>query len=126
MSKNNIQVETVIIKEFPVKEINNYMDKVVFGIARATLDLTNTKRRFPYRTGNLNQASMSEGVQKKGYANYFVGARGVDYAPKVWNYPSTTNWTNKSTYPQWYYTEFIHDKNVIVSRAIKQALGELK
>ncbi len=126
MSKNNIQVETVIIKDIPTENINQYKDKVVFGIARATLDLTNTKRRFPYLTGNLNQASMSEGVQKKGYCSYYLGARGVEYAPKVWNYPSTTNWTNKSTYPQWYLTEFQHDKNTIVSKAIKQALGELK
>ena len=43
---------------------------------------------------------------------YHLGARGVSYAPKVWNYPQSTNWTNKNTYAQWYMQEFQKDKNV--------------
>lgn len=125
MSNQGIQIETIIIKDIPVKEIENYMDKVVYGIARATLDFTNTGRHFPYRTGALNRASMSEGVVKEGYGSYHIGAQGIDYAPKVWNYRNV-NWTNKSTYPQWYITEFQHDKNVIVQSAIKTVVGGLK
>lgn len=126
MSNKGFQVEVVVVKDLPVKDINDYMDKVVFGIARATLDFTNTGHHFPYRTGELNRASMSEGVVKDSYGNYHLGARGVEYAPKVWNWGSGTNWTNPSTYPQWYLTEFQHDKNVIVDSAIKQVLGGLK
>lgn len=126
MSKNNISIEIKIVKDLPVKEINNYMDKVVFGIARATLDFTNTGHHFPYRTGELNRASMAEGVVKDGFGSYHLGARGAEYAPKVWKWGSGTNWTNPSTYPQWYITEFQKDKNIIVNSALKTVLGGLK
>lgn len=126
MSNKGFQVEVKIVKDLPVKELSEYEDKVVFGIARATLDFTNSGRHFPYLTGALNRASMSEGVVKEADKNYHLGARGVDYAPKVWNYGAGTNWTNPSTYPQWYITEFNKDKNLIVQSAIRQALGGLK
>ena len=119
-------VEIHIVKPLDVKAINEYMDKCVFGIARATLDFTNTGHHFPYLTGELNRASMSEGVIKEGFGTYHLGARGVDYAPKVWNYSQSTNWTNPSTYAQWYMTEFNKDKNVIVESAIRQVKGTLK
>lgn len=125
MSKG-FNVEVKIVKDLPIKEIDNYMDKVVFGIARATLDFTNTGHHFPYRTGALNRASMSEGVVKDSFGNYHLGARGVEYAPKVWNWGSNTNWTNPQTYPQWYITEFQKDKNLIVQSSIRNALGGLK
>lgn len=125
MSKNGYEVKVEIVKDIPTKEINKYMDQVVFGIARATLDFTNTGHHFPYRTGALNRASMSEGVVYEGFATYHLGARGVEYAPKVWNYENV-NWTNKATFPKWYLTEFQKDKNVIVQSAIKNVLGGLK
>ena len=126
MSKNDFSIEIKIVKDLPTKELHEYMDKVVYGIARATLDFTNTGHHFPYRTGELNRASMSEGVVKDGFGSYHLGAVGVEYAPKVWGYGSNTNWTNPSTYPQWYITEFNKDKNIIVNSAIKAVLGGLK
>lgn len=119
-------IEFKVVKPMPVKEINNYMDKIVFGIARATLDFTNTAHHFPYLTGELNRASMSEGVVKESFGTYYLGARGVDYAPKVWNYPQSTNWTNPNTYAKWYETEFEKDKLLIVNSAIKQVKGGLR
>ena len=119
-------IEFKVVKPMPVKEINNYMDKIVFAIARATLDFTNTGHRFPYLTGELNRSSMAEGVVKETFGTYHLGARGVDYAPKVWNYPQSTNWTNPSTYAKWYETEFEKDKTIIVNSAIKQVKGGLK
>ena len=119
-------VEIKVIKPLDTKAIDNYMDKCVFGIARATLDFTNTGHRFPYLTGELNRSAMAEGVVKEMNNTYHLGARGVDYAPKVWNYPQSTNWTNPNTYAQWYMTEFQKDKNVIVESAINQAKGVLK
>lgn len=119
-------VEFKVIKPLPVKEINDYMDKVVFGIARATLDFTNTGRHFPYLTGELNRASMAEGVVKENDKTYHLGARGVDYAPKVWGYSQSTNWTNPNTYAQWYMNEYQRDENVIVQSAIRQAKGGIK
>ena len=121
-----ISVDVKIIKPIPKKELENYMDTAMFTIARETLDFTNTGMHFPYLTGALNIASMSEGVMKNGNCEYSLGAAGVDYAPRVWEYGDNTNWTNPSTYPQWYITEFERDENIIISNAIKQAEGELK
>jgi hypothetical protein len=119
-------VEFKVIKPLDVKAIDNYMDKCIFGIARTTLDFTNTGHHFPYLTGNLNESAMAEGVVKEANYTYHIGARGADYAPKVWNYPQSTNWTNPATYAQWYMTEYKKDENVIVESTIRQAKGTLK
>lgn len=122
-----ISVKVEIPKELPVKQLNQYIDDVVFFTARATLDLTNSKQRFPYLTGELNRAAMAEGVRKLGNKTYGLGADGVDYAPAVWKYPQKgTNWTNPNTYAQWYETEYHNDKEIITQRAISQAKGKLR
>lgn len=121
-----IKVDISIPKELPVKELDNYMDKVVYNIARITLDFTNSKQRFPYLTGELNRAAMAEGVVSEGNKTYHVGAAGVDYAPAVWKFPQDTNWTNPNTYAQWYMTEFKNEKEQIVSRAVNNALRSFK
>lgn len=115
-----------VVKPMPVKEISNWEDKVVYGIARTTLDFTNSMRHFPYLTGELQRASMSEGVVMETKGTYHLGARGVEYAPKVWNYGKNTNWTNKSTLPQWYKSTYNKYKDTINSIALKNAEGELK
>lgn len=116
-----IGVKVEMPKELPVKELAQYCDDVVFNVARATLDFTNTGEHFPYLTGELNRASMAEGVVKESYATYHVGAEGVDYAPAVWGYPQNTNWTNKNTYAQWYVTQFKEKKELIIDKAVSMA-----
>lgn len=121
-----IGVKVEMPKELPVKELVQYCDDVVFNVARATLDFTNSKGHFPYLTGELNRASMAEGVVKESYATYHVGASGVNYAPAVWNYPQNTNWTNPNTYAQWFITEFKNDKELIMYQAVSRANSKLK
>lgn len=121
-----IGVQIEMPKELPVKELAQYCDDVVFNVARATLDFTNTGEHFPYLTGELNRASMAEGVVKESYATYHVGASGVNYAPAVWGYPQNTNWTNPDTYAQWFITEFKNDKELIMYQAISRAKSKLK
>ena len=117
-----INVKVEIPKELPVKELNQYIDDVVFNTARITLDLTNSKGHFPYLSGDLNRAAMAEGVRTLGNKTYGLGADGADYAPEVWKYPQNgTNWTNPETYAQWYMTEFKNDKELIMSRAVESA-----
>lgn len=117
-----ISVKVEMPKKLPVKELAQYCDIVVFNVARATLDFTNTGEHFPYLTGELNRASMAEGVVKESYATYHVGAEGVDYAPAVWKYPQKgTNWTNPNTYAQWYVTQFKEKKELILQRAVSTA-----
>lgn len=121
-----IGVKIEMPKELPVKELAQYCDDVVFNVARATLDFTNSKGHFPYLTGELNRASMAEGVVKESYATYHLGASGVNYAPAVWDYPQNTNWTNPNTYAQWFITEFKNDKELIMEQAVSRAKSKLK
>lgn len=121
-----IGVQIEMPKELPIKELAQYCDDVVFNVARATLDFTNSKGHFPYLTGELNRASMAEGVVKESYATYHVGASGVNYAPAVWGYPQNTNWTNHDTYAQWFITEFKNDKELIMNQAVSRAKSKLK
>lgn len=125
MSNDTFHISFKVVKPMPVKELNRWEDKVIFGIARATLDYTNVRHHFPYLTGELNRASMSEGVVQEKPGTYHLGARGVEYAPKVWNYKNV-NWTNKQTLPQWYKSVYEKYRNEIIQDALKGAEGELK
>lgn len=122
----NIKVEIDIPRQLPIRELDNYIDDVVFNTARITLDFTNSKQRFPYLTGELNRASMAEGVVSDGNKTYHLGASGVDYAPDVWEYPQGTNWTNPSTYAQWYMTEFANEKEQIMNLAVNNAIRKVR
>lgn len=115
-----------VVKPLPTKQISDWQDKVVDNIARTVLDFTNTMHHFPYLTGDLNRASMGEGVVKEAKGTYHLGAKGVEYAPKVWNYGSKTKWTNPSTLPQWYNTVYQKYKDTINDLALKNSEGELK
>lgn len=118
-------VEVKIIKDLPVEQLKKWQDKVVYGMARVTLDITNSSHYFPYRTGALNQGSMAMGVQGAN-SEYGIGATGVSYAPRVWKFGANTNWTNPSTLPQWYVSAFSRHKTEIVQLAIKNAESELR
>ena len=126
MSNDTFHISFKVVKPLPVTEISNWEDKVVYGIARATLDFTNSAHHFPYLTGELNRASMSEGVVQETKGTYHLGARGVSYAPAVWKYGQGTNWTNKQTLPQWYKSVYNKYRNTINEVALKGAEGELK
>lgn len=117
----NIKVNVEIPRNLPIRELDRYIDYTVYNMARITLDYTNSRQRFPYLTGELNRASMAEGVVAEGGKTYHLGASGVDYAPYVWEYPQSTSWTNPSTYAQWYMTEFKIEKELIVKRAVENA-----
>lgn len=123
----NIKVEIDIPRQLPIRELDNYIDDVVFNTARVTLDFTNSKKRFPYLTGELNKASMAEGVVSDGNKTYHLGASGVDYAPIVWEYPQKgTNWTNPDTYAKWYMTEFENEKEQIMNQAVDNAIRKVR
>lgn len=121
-----IQCEVIINKELPTDKIKQWEDKVIYGIARKTLDFTNTNEHFPYLTGALSRASMNEGVMTIAKGTYGLGAKGVEYAPKVWTYGTGTKWTNKNTIPQWYMGVFEKYKNEILQDAINSANEVIK
>ena len=118
----SISVKFEIPKDLFVKDIDKFEDNVIHNAARITLDYTNSKKRFPYLTGELNKASMSQGVTKEGKNTYWLGVdETVDYAKYVWDMPEGTNWTNKATYHQWYLTEFKNEKELIMNVAVDNA-----
>ena len=122
----NVDVDIKVIEDIPVEKIEEYMDLVVFGVARGTLDYTLRDNRFPYLTGNLQISSMAEGVRKEGQCSYYIGAEGADYAEYVWEFPQNVNWTNPDTYSQWYVTEYKEKKELITQNAINNAIRSVK
>lgn len=123
----DIQVDVKYTYLFPYKEINKYVDLVVYGVARATLDYTASEQAFPYLSGNLEQSAMAQGVVQESDGTYYLGAEGADYAAYVWNMPQeTTNWTNPKTLSKWYVTIFNNKKELIVSQATANALRSMR
>ena len=122
----NVEVEIKFIEELPIDKINEYKDLVVFGVARNVLDYTLGENRFPYLTGELQRSAMAEGVRKESECTYYLGAEGVDYAKRVWEYPQKTNWTNPDTYAQWYVTMYQNKAEVITQNAIDNAIRSVK
>ena len=120
-----ITVSVQIKKDLPIQKLKQWQDKVVYGIARATLDFTSSGQHFPYLTGELSRSSMAQGVVGSN-STYYIGAQGVSYAPAVWKYGEGTNWTNPNTIPQWYMGVFGKYKSEILQNAIKNAESELR
>lgn len=120
-----IHIELEEIKPMQWEKIPMYMDTVVHGAARITLDFVNSGGHFPYLTGELARASVAEGARKESEYTYYLGAAGVDYAPKVYNYPQRTQWTNPSTLSRWYDTEWQMNGHTILDLAIKNADREV-
>ena len=108
----NVSIDIKIVDNLPINELNKYVDLVVFGVARNTLDYTTAENRFPYLTGNLQRSAIAEGVKQEEQFTYYLGAAGADYAEYVWEYPQSTNWTNPNTYAQWYFKVFQNKKEV--------------
>jgi len=116
-----------VVKDLPVEQLKKWQDKVVYSLARATLDFTNSSHYFPYRSGELNKSSMARGVIPIGQSTYGLGYQGsTTYAPRVWQMGSNTNWTNPSTLPQWYISTFEKHKTELLQLAIKNAESEAK
>lgn len=118
-------INVKVIKELPVEKINRYTDRVVYSIARNTLDLTVSNKAFPYLTGDLQRDSMANGVINTGHLSYSLGARNIKYAPKVWTY-TNVKWTNPNTQPQWFVSVYKKYEHNIVERAIHTAEEVLK
>ena len=123
----DISVDVEVIEDLPIDKIDRYVDLVVYGVARFTLDYTIAEHRFPYLTGNLERSAIAEGVRQESDKVYYLCAEGADYAVDVWNYPQeTTNWTNPDTYSRWYATVYDNKREAINSYAINNALRSVR
>ena len=106
------------------KEVLEASDKIMYSIARQTLDRTFPHIPMSKRKGvvHMRQTSMSAGVRGSN-GNYYIGSY-TNYAKYVWVMPRNTNWTEPGTFGKWYQEIYTKQKKSIVGIAIKE--NELK
>ena len=118
----NFDIEVEIIKGIPTDQINKFEERVVYNTAVATREFTKSRNSYPYRTGNLMRNEVSAPIL--GSNKEYGLSSGVDYATTVWGY-NNVNWTNPSTQPQWYYTNFREKGALLVTNAVVKSLKEI-
>lgn len=78
-------------------------DKMMYAIARRTLDEVGSSKITPYDTGRMERSMYSSGVKKDGQG-YYIG-NFTDYASIVYDYGKTdwnVMWSRGTTEPQWF------------------------
>ena len=99
-----------------LERIENLPDKIVYKIARKTLDYSNTvipMSRGLKTSGQLRRQTMAYGVRGSN-GDYYIGSP-TSYANRVWNYnDKTTNWTTPGTHSKWFlYALKTHQKSIV-------------
>lgn len=90
-------------------------DKIVYEIARQTLDRVGSMKITPYRTGRMERTMFSEGVKKTSSGVYTIGNY-IGYAQYVYAMPQNTKWTNPNSKAKWFdYFWRTQGKNVFES-----------
>lgn len=96
-----------------LNRLNQLPDKIVYAVARQTLDRVGSSQITPYKTGNMQRSMYAHGVTKNSKGVYVIGNY-TDYASKVYGYPQSTNWTNPKSKAQWFdYFWRVYGTNVI-------------
>ena len=107
-------------------EIEELPDKVLYKMARMTLDYSNTiipMSRGLKTSGQLRRDSMAYGVRGSN-GDYYIGSP-TRYASHVWNLPAIgTNWTTPNTTSKWFEVALKRHKATIVDNSIEQAKKE--
>jgi hypothetical protein len=91
-------VKVVWDKEGYNKLINEVPDRIVYEVARETLDLV--MPTIPERTGKMKQTTLARGVQG-GNKEYKIGSY-TNYASYVYVMPEKTHWTTPGTNAYWF------------------------
>ena len=117
-----MNVEVKFIKGIPKEQISNFEDRVVYNTAVLTREYTKSRNTFPYLTGKLRRSEVSAPIVGS-HKEYGLTA-GVDYAKYVWK-KKNASWTNPSTQPQWYYTNFNLNGAVLLLNAVLRAKKEI-
>ena len=103
------------------KNLDNFIDKVIYSVARQTLDMSYNTIPLSnnVNSGRLRASSLAYGVQGSN-KQYTIGST-TNYAKYVWVMNNnTTNWTTAGTGSEWYTRYFkIYGKG-IVSQAIEE------
>ena len=111
------------VEFIPNKETEKYMlglpDKVMYTVARITLDLTMPTipmSRGKSTSGQLRRSTSVYGVRGSD-GDYTIGSA-TSYAKYVYDMPSTTHWTTTGTNERWFHKTFEKKHNSIVKQAI--------
>lgn len=113
--------QEVKIDNFLEKNIHNFKDKVIYSVARQTLDMSYNTIPLSnnVNSGRLRSSSLAYGVQG-GNGVYTIGST-TSYAAYVWKMNNdTTNWTTAGTGSEWYTRYFKTHGNSIVAQAIEE------
>lgn len=84
-----------------MNKLKTVPDKIVYAIARQTLDRVGSMKITPYKTGRMERTMFSTGVKKTSSGVYTIGNY-TSYAELVYAKPQGTNWTNKNSKAQWF------------------------
>lgn len=113
-----INAQVKIVKKIPKKQFDEFQDKVIYNVARITLDRSSPT--IPWLTGHMYGDLYARGVQG-GNKVYTLGVEQTEYAIYVWNMGQNTNWTNKASKPKWFLAEFDTYKEIIIEQAVRRA-----
>ena len=102
-----------------LQKVEQAPDKIMYAIARMTLDMSSTK--IPKLTGTTRQTSTSAGVRKRGNS-YVIGSY-TNYASYIWDMSSripNVNWSEPGTMSYWYEDTWKKKRNKIITEAVNQ------
>ena len=94
-------------------------DKVVYAIARQTLDMVGSMKATAYKTGETERSMFSRGVQQD-VDGYYIG-NFTDYAKRVYDL-NRANWNNPNTRPQWFHSIWKEYGDMITDNCIRRYL----
>ena len=117
-----MSVEIKWVKPIPKTQISAFEDKVVYNLAFYTREYTKGSGAYPYLSGELSRQEAAAPIVG-GHKEYGL-TTGTSYDKYVWDMKNV-NWTNSSTQPQWYFTKFKNNAEIIVSEAVVKALKEI-
>ena len=84
--------------------INNAPSKVMYEMARKTLDMSYIHvpmSAIPGHAGTLRRTTMANGVRGSN-KDWYISST-TNYASRVWNLPDkTTHWTTPDTHSKWF------------------------
>lgn len=113
-------IDTVVIEWKPgaLEEITETIpDKVIYEIARTTLDLVIPT--IPQNTGKMRRATISGGV-RGGNGEYYIGSY-TNYAKYVYEMDNNkTHWTTPGTNSYWFKEYWLKHGKGIASMVIEE------
>ena len=101
----------------------NCNDRVTYAIARQTLDMVGHQKVVAYKSGDTEGTMYSNGVQEDSQG-YYIG-NFTPYASRVYRMGEGTNWTRKTTRPQWFHSIWNEYGEMITENCIRRYLKEI-